>query len=66
MIKLDLVKDEDADEYSNAENLTAPDEDDNYGTKILKWLLFYWVGRGERVVAADSHFASVKPEKELA
>ena len=25
MIKLDLVKDEDADEYSNAENLTAPD-----------------------------------------
>ena len=36
MIKLDLVKDEDADEYSNAENLTAPDEDDNYGTKILK------------------------------
>ena len=65
MMKLYLVKCKTAYEAAAAAKETAPSGYVNHGTKVLKDLVEPWSFRGQRVVAVDSQFASVQPEKSL-
>ena len=61
MMQLKLV------ETAESEALHAVEGEDGllHGTVILKQLLEPWAGQGDRVVCADSYFASVGAAEEL-
>ena len=63
MLKLKLVKVNTADEVDDAANRTAPAQDDNYGTIVLKSLVAPWAGRGQIGVETYSYFAFVQYAK---
>ena len=65
MMKLNLVNDKTAEEEVFSADGTAPDEDVNNGTKLLKELVYPWSGKGDIVVAAESYFACVQSSKSL-
>ena len=65
LVNLKCVNSNTKDEASSSENGIAPAGDVNHGTKILKNLVYTWVGKRNRVVAEDSYFAIMKYEKSL-